>query len=159
MICQLKFAVNQLNVSSKFTKNGQQKCATCFATLLQNEFHSDVARFTALVLSLSGNKSGCWWCVNTDFWLNKITGKTRNMYRFWCNKWNYALISATTFRNLQQPDLLQDRFDSRVVKRATSLFSPYSSNVAKQDARFCFPFYPIIVSYKKTLKKARDLNR
>ena len=59
MVCQLKFAVNQLNFISKFTKKGLQKRATCFATLLQNEFHSDVARFTALVLSLSGNKSGC----------------------------------------------------------------------------------------------------
>ena len=27
-------------------KNGQQKTATCFATLLQNELNSDVARFT-----------------------------------------------------------------------------------------------------------------
>ena len=30
----------------KVPKNGQQKRATCFATLLQNELNSDVARFT-----------------------------------------------------------------------------------------------------------------
>ena len=51
-------------------------------------------------------------CVNTDFWLDKITresrhtrklrhllqsaGKTRNMYRFCCKTWNYSQISATT---------------------------------------------------------------
>ena len=49
MICQLKFAVNQLNFISKFTKKGQQKRATCFATFLQNELHSDVARFIACI--------------------------------------------------------------------------------------------------------------
>ena len=49
MVCQLKFAVNQLNFISKFTKKGQQKRATCFATLLQNELHSDVARFIARI--------------------------------------------------------------------------------------------------------------
>ena len=206
MVCQLKFAVNQLNFISKFTnsKKGQQKRATCFATLLQNELHSDVARFIACITgflwssqarrfaqnaafaslgsqsacytryafysprsSLSCNKSGCWWCVNTDFWLNEIVrdhtnyggihstqglqnkiasagaGKTRNMYRFCCNKWNYALFSATTFRNLQQSDLLQDRFDSRMVKRATSLFSSHSSNVVKQFELF-FPVLPYL---------------
>ena len=41
-----------------------------------------------------------------------------------------------TFRNRQQPDLLQDRFDSWVVKRATSLLSSFCSSVAKQVACF-----------------------
>ena len=31
----------------KVWKNGQQKRATCLATLLQNQLNSDVARFTA----------------------------------------------------------------------------------------------------------------
>ena len=52
-----------------------------------------------------------------------LSGKTRNMYRFCGNKWNHSLRSATTFCNLKQPDLLQDRFDSGVVKRAKSLFN------------------------------------
>ena len=34
--------------------------------------------------------------------------------------------SKTTFCNLQQPDLLQDWFDSRVVIRARSLFNSVS---------------------------------
>ena len=49
---------------------------------------------------------------------------------------NYSLLSATTFCNLQQPDLLQDRFDSWVVKCATSLFNFLFNNVAKQVAHF-----------------------
>ena len=38
--------------------NGQQKRATCFAKLLQNELSSDVARFTTHS-DLPCNKSGC----------------------------------------------------------------------------------------------------
>ena len=48
-------------------------------------------------------------------------------------------IKSQYSRNLQQPDLLRDRFDSWVVKRATSLFHSLGSNVAKQVARFCCP--------------------
>ena len=39
-------------------QNGQQKPATCFETLLQNEWNSDIARFTTLEWNLSCNKSG-----------------------------------------------------------------------------------------------------
>ena len=67
--------------------------------------------------------------------------KTRNMYRFCWKKYNYSLLSATTFRNLQQPDLFQDRFDSWLVKCAISLFNSFYSNVVNQVARFCWPFY------------------
>ena len=35
-----------LNVTIKVRKNEQQKCATCFATLLQNETRGHVARAT-----------------------------------------------------------------------------------------------------------------
>ena len=38
-------------------------------------------------------------------------GKTCNIYRFCCKKWNYSLLSAKTFSNLQQPDLLPDRLN------------------------------------------------
>ena len=62
--------------------------------------------------------------------------KTRNMYRFCCQKKNFSLLTATTFRNLQQSVSLQNRFDSWVVKSATQLFNSYSNNVAKQVARF-----------------------
>ena len=34
-----------MQTTLKLRKNGQQKRATCFATLLQNELNSDVARF------------------------------------------------------------------------------------------------------------------
>ena len=47
----------------KLQLNGQQKRATCFVTLLQNELESDVARFTTHVLatnqvSFKGGKTG-----------------------------------------------------------------------------------------------------
>ena len=58
------------------------------------------------------------------------------MYRSCCKKKNFSLLTATTLRNLQQPVLLQNRFDSWVAKSATQLFNSKSSNVAKQDARF-----------------------
>ena len=52
-----------------------------------------------------------------------------------------ALNFATTFRNLPQPGLLRDRFDSQAVQRAASLFNSFCSNFAKQVARFCRPSY------------------
>ena len=67
--------------------------------------------------------------------------KTRNMYRSVWKKYNYSLLSATTFRNLQQPDFLQDRFDSWLVKCAISLFNSFYSNAVNQVARFGWPFY------------------
>ena len=63
--------------------------------------------------------------------------KMRNMYRISCRKQIYSLFSATNFRNLQQSDWLQDRFDSWLIERATSLLNSVCSNVAKQVARFC----------------------
>ena len=61
--------------------------------------------------------------------------------RFCCKKWNYSLLSAKTSRNLQQTGLLQDRFDSWVVKRATLLFDSFCSCVANQIVYVCCPFY------------------
>ena len=69
--------------------------------------------------------------------------KTRNMYRICCKKYIYSLFSATNFRNLQQSDWLQDRFDSWLIKRATSLLNSVCSDAAKQVARLCRPSYPV----------------
>ena len=56
--------------------------------------------------------------------------------------WNFShYFFVLSFRNLQQPDLLQDRFDSWLVKCAISLFNSFYSNVVNQVARFCWPFY------------------
>ena len=49
--------------------------------------------------------------------------------------------SEVSICNLQRPDLLRDRVDSWVVKRATTLFNSFNSNVAKEDARFCCQYY------------------
>ena len=62
-----------------------------------------------------------------------------------------AWILRLLFRSLQEPDLFSEgRFDSWVVKRATSLFNSFFSNVAKQVEGFCCPFIP-------KLKNARYL--
>ena len=48
--------------------------------------------------------------------------------------------SVSTVHNLQKPDLLQDRFESWVVKCTTSLkFRSYFNNVGKRLARCCCP--------------------
>ena len=46
-------------------------------------------------------------------------------------------LFAKNFHNLQQSDLLQDRFDSWEVKREKSRFNSNCSDIAKQIARFC----------------------
>ena len=71
---------------------------------------------------------------------------------------------ATCFATLRQNELNNDvaRFTTRikpvlqqirllaglmwVVKRATSLFNSFCSNVAKQVARFCCPFFRTLTS-------------
>ena len=110
----------------------QQKHATCFATLLQNVLKSYVMRFTTHIQTCLATSKGC--CKLCEYWLlmDKITkeschvkelhhllqnkfalgqGKTCNIYRFCCKKWNYSLLSAKTFSNLQQPDLLPGRLN------------------------------------------------
>ena len=58
---------------------------------------------------------------------------------------NYSLLSATNLCNLQQLDLLQDRFEcGRYIN--TSLFDLFCTNVSKQDAHFCCRFYHPLVS-------------
>ena len=65
-----------------------------------------------------------------------LASKSRIMYRI-------CLKNSTTlyFRNLQQADLFQDRFDSSVIKCIRLLFNSFCSNDGKQVARFRCPFY------------------
>ena len=53
-------------------------------------------------------------------------GKTGNLYRFCCKA--VELLVTQYFRNLQQPDLLQDRPNSWVLQRATPLLNSFRSN-------------------------------
>ena len=78
--------------SSRYGKRRNKKRATCFATFLQNELNSVVARYTTHIKPV-----------------------------------------------LQQIRLLTGL---NLVKRATSLFNPFCSNVAKQVARFLLPVFP-----------------
>ena len=55
-----------------------------------------------------------------------------------------------------EPDFLQGRFDSLVVKRATSQFNPFCIIVAKQNARFWLPILPY---FEVTLVTARGLSK
>ena len=56
--------------------------------------------------------------------------------------WRDFSRKSKATRNLHQPDLLQWRFDSWVVKRLTSLFNSFCSNVLKQDAHFFLSRFP-----------------
>ena len=51
---------------------------------------------------------------------------------------------------LQQSDLLGDRFDSWMVKCATSSFNSFFSNVARQVAPFCCLLYFSLLCFSKT---------
>ena len=53
-------------------------------------------------------------------------GKTGNVYRFCCKA--VELLATQYFRNLQQPNLLQDRSNSWLVKRPRPLLSWFFSN-------------------------------
>ena len=73
------------------------------------------------------------WCETSLPWVVK----RQNIYRFCWKKWR------TTLYFLQQPDLLEDSFDSLVIKREIALFNSCWSNVAKsakQVVCFCWRF-------------------
>ena len=106
-------------------------------------FASYVEHFTTHVQTcLTTNRVSVTSCVNTDFWLDTITRKsrhTRDLRHLLQNKFDKSQLDVqhvqillqkqielfSTFCNnfafLQQPDFLQDRFDPWVVKWATSL--------------------------------------
>ena len=71
-----------------------------------------------------------------------LAGKARNMFRSCSKKQKFLLLSATTFRNLQQSGLFQKGL-IRVVKRATQLINSSCRNVAKKlhvfVSRFTLP--------------------
>ena len=70
-----------------------------------------------------------------------------------CKKKNYRLVSAATFWNLQQPNLLQDRFDSLDVKRAGFTFQlVFQQCCQNEDVRFCRRFYRSL-----TISRARTI--
>ena len=60
----------------------------------------------------------------------------RSRVSFHVPLWRDFSRKSKTTRNLHQPDLFQWRFHSWVVKRTTSLFNSFCSNVSKQDAHF-----------------------
>ena len=113
-------------------------------------FVSYVGHFTTHVQTcLTTNRVCVRSCVNTDFWLDTITRKsryTRDLRHLLQNKFDKSQLDVqhvqillqkqielfSTFCNnfafLQQPDFLQDRFDPWVVKCPT-----YEAN---QAARF-----------------------
>ena len=121
-------------------------------TLLQNKLNSDVARFAIIVQTfLATNQVIANW-VSTDLWLDKITRESRRKREFrqiksamglsnaqniqiFCQKVELLTnFFATSFRNLEQPNVLKGQgaiFYLWVVKSATLLFISFSSNTAK----------------------------
>ena len=69
-------------------------------------------------------------------------GKTRDMYRFCCKKYNNPLISAITLDVLQQLDMLQYRFMIRGWQNPQNRRYSTISFVAvlQHVASFCCPF-------------------
>ena len=129
-------AIGSCNRPSKATvKRTTKKRAAWFA--------SYVGHCTTHVQTcLTTNRVSVRSCVNTDFWLDTITRKsryTRDLRHLLQNKFDKSQLDVqhaqillqkqielfSTFCNnfafLQQPDFLQDRFDLWVVKWATSL--------------------------------------
>ena len=121
-------------------------------TLLQNKSNSDVARFAIIVQTfLATNQVIANW-VSTDLWLDKITRESRRKREFrqiksamglsnaqniqiFCQKVELLTnFFATSFRNLEQPNVLKGQgaiFYLWVVKPATLLFISFSSNTGK----------------------------
>ena len=93
--------------------------------LLQNESKSNVriARFTTHVQTCFVTNQVVAWCVNTDFCLDKIALELRHLGSYvtfgpenaqrlpTCTELHFSLFYnfSTTLRNLQLPDLPQDR--------------------------------------------------
>ena len=126
----------------KLQWSGQQKRATCFATLLQNELKSDVCAVFAHVQTCLATNQVVASCVNSNFFLH---GSYVTFAKTFALDWQsaqhlpillknvelYCPLSATIIHNLQQPDLLQDKFELE--------FDSFCSSVWKQQAaRFFF---------------------
>ena len=67
--------------------------------------------------------------------------KTHNYSGLFFSKCRTTLCFLQQLCNLQQPDMLQDRFVPWVVKSVALLLSSFCRNVAKQVARVCSLFY------------------
>ena len=132
-------------------QNGQKKRATCFETLLQNEWNNDVARLTTLESNLSCNKSGCEKLLLNEegictccafYWpkANLLCNKWRNT-RFWRDSRVILSNQKSVFTQLTTTWVVPRKGWPMVVKRAALLFHSFCSNVSKQAARFCWPLY------------------
>ena len=77
--------------------------------------------------------------------------KTRSMYRFCCKKWTTLYFLQQLFATCNNLICCKTGW-MRVVKRAASLFNSFCSNIAKQVARFCCPFY-------RTLKQEAHIHQ
>ena len=119
-------------------KRATKKVRLFFASLLQNDMKSYVACFTTHIQTCLATHQVVGSCVSTVFWLDRITRESchtrdcvtikRSTNTCFDAKSRTTLYSVCN--NFSRPDLLQDRFDPWVVKRATSLFNS-----------FCCPFY------------------
>ena len=140
------------------------KRATRFTAFLQNELKSDVARFTTHIQTCLATNQVVAGCENllqkvessSTFWNKTYTccAFYRPRTNLSCSKWrnscvwrDFYPIRSQYSRKLQQPLFVARQVWMWVVKRATSLFNSFCSNVAKQVARFCRPFYRTLDVY------------
>ena len=127
--------------------------------MLQEESNSDVARFTTHESNLSCNKSDC--CSfemllqkaqsSSPFW-NKICTCCAFYWpkaNLFCSNWSNSYVwrdsriflsnQKLVFSLLAAAWFVTSQVWTLVVKRTTSLFNSFFSNVAKQVASFCCP--------------------
>ena len=113
------------NKSCSKTSNKKNLVCSCFQTNWRAMLHVWPPTFKPVLQQIRLSQVACW--VLTSDWIklrgnhaiqaSYVTcsktslpwaGRTRNMYKFSFKKYNYFLLSATNFRNRQQPELLQD---------------------------------------------------
>ena len=161
MVCyQRTTYIHQRQTLIKAMVKQATKRATCFTILQQDELKSDVARFTSrgqtCLVTNRGVAICVIWILTSDWIITRESrhtwelcylfqvclgaGKTPNINRVWCERYNYSLLSVTTFRNIQQPDLLQDRFDSWAQKTQNIAIWLVLQQCGKRSCTLCCPF-------------------
>ena len=146
---------NSVNMQKWPAQNGQQKPATCFAKLLQNEWNNDAARFTTLESTCLATSQVTRSCCSKMRAVLLFATKSiqccafhRPKAKLFCNKWRNSRVwrdsrvilsnQKSVFTQLTTTWFVPRKVWTMVVKRATLLFHSLCSNVSKQAARFFF---------------------
>ena len=129
------------------------KNVTCFATLLQNEFHRYVSRFTKQTSPATNQVAArcerLFQKVESSYtFCNKLCtccAFYRPKTNLFCKEWrnSRAWRDSRVRLSNQKSEFTQlaNQVWTWVVKGVTKLFNSFCGNVAKKVARFCRSFY------------------